>query len=81
MKQILSPTELKVMKILGRKKMTIAEITKELYKRRKRPFRVHNTIATCVNRITEKTEFYDLNWTLESKKLGRSKVVWREKRT
>lgn len=66
-----SPSEQKILKILGRKKMTVTQITVELY--RDRP-QIHGNIVVnnCVNRIIKKCTVKKLDWTLETEGCGRN---------
>lgn len=79
MKDIFSPTESKILKILGRRKLTIAEIT-ERFHEGKIPPEANNNIAAAVRRIRMKTVVHDLNWTIHGSGTGRAgRTVWRDK--
>lgn len=77
--KIFSPTEAKILKILGRRKLTITELTEKFHEG-KPPAEANNTIAAAVRRIRMKTLVHDLNWTIHSFGMGRAgKTVWRDK--
>lgn len=71
--------EREVLSIIGRKKLTIREITEEVYSE---PNLEHaNIVAGVVRRINRKCEDLDLPWFINGKGGGRGgKTVWREKR-
>lgn len=74
-----SKAEIKVLQILGDKKMTISEITNKFYG--EAPFDANNIIAGVVRRIVGKCDYYDLDFTLKGEGSGRhGKTVWREQR-
>ncbi len=77
-----SPTELKVLRILRRKKMTISDIAYECYppKGLLKPINPNNYVALVVRNITRKCEYHKLPWTLVGEGTGRhGRKVWREK--
>ena len=74
-----SATEKKVLKIIGRKKMTITDITKKLYKGERR-LTGNNSTAGVVRRINMKCYHHDLKWCLDGRGAGRAgRTVWRDK--
>lgn len=77
-----SPSEAKVLKILGRRKMSIKDITAKFYEDLKNePFNANNFVGLLVRRINSKCEYYDTDWRLKDDgKTGRAgKTVWKEK--
>lgn len=75
-----SPTEEKVLKLLGRRKMTIGLLTKKMRVDQDNWLIDNNRIAGAVRRINRKCEHYKLNWFLNGHGLGRQgKTVWRDK--
>lgn len=77
--ELFSPTEQKILKTLGRKQMTISEITEKIYG----PFvyDAGNTVAGAVRRINRKCEYHKLPWFLNGAGRGRGgKTVWKDKR-
>jgi hypothetical protein len=81
MKNMFSPTEMKVLKILGRKKMTISEITTKLCGKHKKSINAGNIVAYFIRRINMKCKFHKLDWFLNGKGAGRlGRTVWRSKK-
>lgn len=79
MKDIFSPTEAKILKLLGKRKLTITELTEKFHDGHP-PAEANNNIAAAVRRIRLKTVVHDLNWTIKSFGMGRAgKTVWRDK--
>lgn len=80
MDELFSPTENKVLKILGSKKMTIKKIAEEFYKGVKKPINPNNVISGAVIHINRKCEYHNLEWFVNGAGLGRAgKTVWRDK--
>lgn len=81
LEEIFSPVERRILKSLGQKKMTIAQITEKVYEFTEAPFLPHIGVASAVRRINEKCEFHRLPWFLNSMGAGRQgKTVWRDKK-
>lgn len=80
MKELFSPTENKVLKILGRRKLTITEIREKFYEDEKEePLNPNNVISSVVNRINKKVEYHNLDWFINGVGLGRGgKTVWKD---
>lgn len=75
-----SPLETKVLKALGRRKLSIAELTEKIYKRV--PLNGATTVGTAIIRINKKCQLHKLDWHLEGQGLGRGgKTVWVEKKS
>lgn len=81
-KEIFSTRESKIIKILGKRKMTIAQITERLYKDvKKAAFGMNNNVASAIRRINAKCEHHDIPWHLNGMGAGRGgRTVWRDKR-
>lgn len=80
---IFSEHEKLVIDIIGRRKMTIADITSEFYKQTQddEPFEPNNHIAGVIRRIVKKCEHHKMTWTLEGEGTGRGgRTVWRAPR-
>ncbi len=74
-----SPHEKDILKIIGRKKLTIGQVTSEFFK--EETFEGNNYVAAIIRRIVRKCEHHQLTWTLKGQGAGRSgRTVWREKR-
>lgn len=81
MKDKFSFSEQKVLDILGKRKMTIAEIAEEFYTTVKPTVNPSNSITTFLGNINRKTSYYKLNWCIEGAGAGRGgKTVWITKR-
>ncbi len=82
MNELFSPQENRILKILGKKKKTIIEITDELYKGKNSiPLTANNGVASAVRRINRKCEYHKTPWFLNGMGGGRAgKTVWRDKR-
>jgi len=80
--QIFSLSEQIVLKILGQKKMTIAEITDQFYiDPKESPIEPNNYVASVVRKIGKKCDYYKLPWKISGKGSGRhGRMVWKERR-
>ena len=58
-----SEREEKIIKIIGRKKMTLTEISSELFKKEK-VWDGNIKVASAINRIIKKCNYHELNWKL-----------------
>jgi hypothetical protein len=75
-----SPNENKILTILGRKKMSIVDITKEFYSG-KGPVSASTVVSNAIRRINFKCEYYKLDWHLDGQGMGRvGRIVWRTKK-
>lgn len=78
---LFSEHEKLVLEILGRRKMTVQEISDTFYHSREVPLADRNYVAGIIRRIEAKCEKDKLDWTVLSKGSGRGgKTVWRGKR-
>ncbi len=78
---IFSPHESEILKIIGKRKVTIAEITAEFYAERTKLFDSSNYIASVVRRINRKCDHIKAPWRLAGSGSGRhGRKIWREKR-
>ncbi len=82
MRDVLSSTEKEILKILGKKKMTIAEITEKYFNdpRTVAPMLPSNYIGGVIRRLSIKADYYHLPWKLVGQRDVRGKCVWREDR-
>ena len=77
MKKVFSAKELLIIKIIGRKKIKLTDIKKEIYGK-SNPMHCSIIIANAVRSIEKKCRVHKLNWTLASEGLGRAgKTVWK----
>lgn len=73
---VLSPREKDILKIIGRKKVTIKLIAHELFRKSDNPpFDSEITINNSVKRIIRKCKYHKLNWTLERTKVNNRFVI------
>lgn len=78
--QVFSPTETKVLKILGKKKATITELADTYFEKGKKPYDPNGVISSAVLRINRKCKYHNLDWFLNGEGLGRGgRTVWKEK--
>lgn len=79
-KSIFSPTEQKLLKTLGKKKMSLLELTETMFKdEKKKPINGSIIIGGMITRINKKCAFYELPWYLNGEGAGRAgKTVWYE---
>jgi hypothetical protein len=79
---ILSTREDSIIKILGKRKMTIKEISEELFKDHHpndRPFDAEISVGNSIRRIIEKCEHYAPGWTLIKERKGNRLLIRKEK--
>jgi len=75
-----SPTEEKILKLLGNKKLPITELAEKYFKGAKKPINPNNTVSCAIVRINRKCKYYKLDWSVEGSGLGRhGKTVWLKK--
>jgi hypothetical protein len=77
--KIFSDRESTLLRILGKKKLTIEQLTNQ-YFLDGRSFNRQQVIGNAIRSIQKKCEFYKLPWRLSSNGGGRGgKTVWKEK--
>jgi len=75
-----SPTEEKIIKILGRKKQTITELTTMYYRGKKKPVNANSLVSGAIIHINKKCKYHKLAWFVNGYGLGRGgKTVWKDK--
>lgn len=79
MKEIFSNKERKVIKIIGRKKMKIDEITRAFYIDESTPFNARIMIGNTVRRIIRKCQHHSLPWSLEKERKDKKLTIKRIK--
>jgi len=81
-KDVFSPSEKTILKILGKKKMSILEITENIFKDEKtRPINASIVVAGMIIRINKKCNYHSFDWFLNGIGQGRGgKTVWRDKK-
>lgn len=73
-----SKREEEILKIIGRKKITIKVICEELFVHThpsERPFDAEISVGNSVRRIIEKCDYNRLNWTLSKGKMKGGKLL------
>lgn len=77
-----SEAEWEIIRILGRRKMTIAQLTENFYFNGGKPNIVepNNYIGAAVRRISKKCENNRLSWTIVGKRGAGGRTVWKAKR-
>lgn len=68
---------------MGRKKMSIIEITNIFYRNEKEPpLQPNNYIGSVIRRIAAKAEYYKCEWTIHTEGNGGrgGRIVWRAKK-
>ena len=76
-----SPREELILKVIGRKKVTIEYITNELYgDRYKRPFNSKIGVTNTIRIIIAKCEYNDLDWTLTKTRVNRKLIIKKGRR-
>lgn len=77
MKNIFSPLENEILKILGKKHLTIVAITKEVYNRP--TMNSANVVASAIRRINLKCELHETSWFINGSGTGRAgRTVWKD---
>ena len=79
---VFSPTEFEILKIIGRKKMTISQIVEVYFEgSTSEILDANNLVAGVVRRINKKCRFYKMDWFLKGEGTGRhGKKVWKAKK-
>lgn len=78
--EIFSRLETDIINTIGRRRIKITEIVDIVYEGRPNPS-AKQTVASLLNRIEAKCEYYKLDWTLTGEGEGRNgKTVWKTAR-
>jgi hypothetical protein len=75
-----SSREKEIIKIIGRRKITISKIREELFKGKNKPLDANINVGNSVIRIIKKCEHYDLSWTYEKKRVLNKMIITRIKK-
>lgn len=73
-----SEREKEVIKIIGRKKMTLGSIATELFKGERMPFDSSISVANSVRRIIGKCYYNELHWTLKKTRVDKKLIIERD---
>lgn len=76
---VFSEREQKIVDIIGRRKITIAEITEELIRVGELPFDGRILVSNSVRRIVDKCKYYRLEWTLTKSRENKKLMIKKEK--
>jgi len=75
-----SPMQSRILEALEGK-MTIKELTKAVYGRKKKPLNPTVVVTAAISQINTKCRYWDLRWKIGGEGMGRDgKTVWFEKR-
>ena len=75
-----SPREKEVLKVLGKRRMSIHDLCDKIYGIKKWPLGANNGIASAIRNINRKCEFHSLEWKLYGSGIGRAgRIVWKDK--
>lgn len=74
---IFSPREREIIKILGKKKLTLLQIAGDLFKKESKPLEPAITVNNSVRRINKKCEYHQFLWKLEVTKLNGKSIIKR----
>lgn len=79
MRNVFSRSEEEILKVLGRRKMSVQQITEKFFSdsTRVEPMQPNNYIGSALRRIAKKAEHFDLNWRLAGKRDSQGRTVWR----
>lgn len=80
MDELFSPMEKQILKIVGKRKITIVEITeKYLEKFESNALQPNNVVSGAINNINKKCKRHKLKWFLNGAGRGRSgKTIWKD---
>ena len=78
---VFSERERQIVKIIGKKKMTLKAITEQLFKEMGggKPFDEHISVGNSVIRIIKKCEYYQEDWTLVKTRENKKLYIKKEK--
>jgi len=65
---IFSKRELLILEVLGRRRMTIEEISRKVFEQTKKPFDDKISIANSISRINKKCVHHKLKWSLHKRR-------------
>lgn len=76
---VFSDREQKIIKIIGRKKVTLNEIAVELFKEGNEPFESDIAVGNSVRRIIKKCTHHNLEWNLNKIREHNKLLIKKEK--
>lgn len=72
---VFSPRENEIIKIIGRKKVTLVYIAEELFAGKREPLDATISVNNSVRRINKKCEYHDLSWFLNIDKVNGKSLI------
>ena len=75
-----SNRENKILKIIGRRKITIDDICMKLFMKDDEPFEPNISVSNAIRRINKKCEFYKLDWSLNKIRKDKKLFIKRGKK-
>lgn len=76
---MLSEREELILKVIGKKKMTLQEISDEVFADERKPFDDVQTIRNSIERIISKCAHHKVDWTLTKDRLNNKLLISKEK--
>lgn len=70
-----SEREERIIKIVGRKKLTLDEISEKLFKNEPTPFDANILVGNSIRRIIKKCSYNNLKWTFEKNRNERKLTI------
>lgn len=75
-----SPTEEKVLKILGKRRLSIRELSNRYFGYSEQVLNPNAVVSSAILRINRKCKYHKLKWFINGSGSGRGgKTVWRDK--
>lgn len=74
-----SEREDEIIKIIGRKGMTIEQIAKELFEGKVKRFDYTISVGNSIRRIIKKCDYHNLDWTLNKNRDDSKLIITKEK--
>lgn len=79
--ELFSATELKVLKLLGSKKITISALATAYFKGETKPLDPNAVVSSAILRINRKCLYHKVGWHIEGSGGGRGgRTVWKTKK-
>ena len=70
-----SDRETQIIKIIGRKKVSLEDISSKLFQAKSKPFDGNISVANSVRRIIKKCQYHNLQWTLDKTRKENKLVI------
>ncbi len=79
--KMFSAREDEILKIIGRKRLTLDEIITSLFNNKNRPFETRISVGNSVRRIIKKCSYHKLLWTLDKTRQYNKLTIKRVRRS